>query len=222
MAIWFVFWVFSEGKAPFYLCLGFIWGLAPQGVFLSGAPLPALQGETTQQSGGEPQLGSAQQNINLIRRWGLSRTNPISYSSQKSCSVLQNPSVQQLCGMEYLVKIPRCSVGWMLCCLYQPTGASESHRLVLCSAVGSVLGSPHSFCVEIPWVLVSLPVLVAPRVSSLGLCLALSFTPGESGELCKKILGKMFSSGYLSSIPGCQGIRMDQGVVQYTSDRSCS
>lgn len=51
--------IFVEGKTPCYLCLGFISGLAPQVVFLSGAPLSLLQGETTEQSVRKPRLGSA-------------------------------------------------------------------------------------------------------------------------------------------------------------------
>lgn len=51
--------LFAEGKTPNYLCLGFIPGLTPQSIFLSGAPLPLLQSETIQQPGRELQLGSA-------------------------------------------------------------------------------------------------------------------------------------------------------------------
>jgi len=101
---------FAEGKTPCCLCLGFISGLAPQGLFLSGAPLPVLQGENMQQPGREPRIGSAQRNTNRVRRWGVSGTNPISYHSQTSCSMLQKPSVQQLCETDYPVKIPRWSL----------------------------------------------------------------------------------------------------------------
>lgn len=96
---------------------------APQRVFLCGAPLMLLQGETVQPPGREPRPGSAQQNTALIRRRGVSGTNPISYPSPTSCSMLQKASVQQLCETRISHKNSSlCFVVNSWCCsLYHPT-----------------------------------------------------------------------------------------------------
>lgn len=78
--------LFAEGKPPCYLCLGFISGLVPQGVFLSGAPLPALQGETTV-IGKKAMAWKSLAKCESHKKMG-SGTDPVSYPSQTSHSML--------------------------------------------------------------------------------------------------------------------------------------